>query len=113
MWQRVRQLTADGHRLILFSNINAIHAPWIYDEFPEFPLFDGAVFSFETGFVKPQPEIYQYAIDDHGLVPAETLYIDDLPAERRRRPRSRVSTPGNTTSTITPPSRTGSPPIPI
>jgi putative hydrolase of the HAD superfamily len=79
MWQRVRQLSADGHRLILFSNINAIHVPWIYDEFPEFHLFDDAVMSFRTGFIKPDPEIYHHAISQHAIIPAETLYIDDLP----------------------------------
>jgi glucose-1-phosphatase len=79
MWNRVRQLAADGHRLILFSNTNGIHCPWVFEEFPEFSLFPEAVLSYETGFIKPQPEIYQYAIDAHGLVPSETLYIDDLP----------------------------------
>jgi glucose-1-phosphatase len=29
MWACVRQLKADGHRLILFSNTNAIHCPWM------------------------------------------------------------------------------------
>lgn len=79
MWRRVRQLAAAGHRLILFSNINGIHVPWIYEEFPEFALFDDAVMSFQTGFIKPDPEIYRHAIEQHNLVPAETLYIDDLP----------------------------------
>ncbi len=79
MWQRVRQLVADGHRLILFSNINGIHWPWITENFPEFSLFHDAVLSFTTGYIKPQPGIYRHAISHHGLVPAETLYIDDLP----------------------------------
>ncbi len=79
MWHRVRQLAGEGHRLILFSNINGIHCPWIFGTFPEFSLFDAAVLSFETGFIKPQPEIYRHAIDAHGLVPADTFYIDDLP----------------------------------
>ncbi len=79
MWQRVRQLDAAGHRLILFSNINPIHVPWIYDEYPEFHLFHHAVMSFRTGFVKPDPDIYQHAVETHNLIPAETLYIDDLP----------------------------------
>lgn len=79
MWRHVRQFAADGHRLILFSNTNGIHVPWIYDEFPEFHLFHDAVMSYQTGFIKPQPEIYQLAIERHGLIPAETLYIDDLP----------------------------------
>lgn len=79
MWRRVRQLKAAGHRLILFSNTNGIHVPWIYDEFPEFNLFDDAVMSFRTGHIKPEPEIYHHAILQHSLIPAETLYIDDLP----------------------------------
>ncbi len=79
MWRRVRQLKAHGHRLILFSNINGIHVPWIYDEFPEFHLFDDAVMSFRAGFIKPHPEIYHHAIKAHGIVPGETFYIDDLP----------------------------------
>lgn len=79
MWARVRQLHADGHRMVLFSNINALHVPWIFETWPEFDLFDGGVLSFEVGKIKPHPEIYHYAIEHHGMVPRETLYIDDLP----------------------------------
>lgn len=79
MWKVVRRLSAEGHRLILFSNTNAIHCPWMFEEFPEMALFDAAILSHQTGHIKPQPEIYQYAIATHGLVPEETLYVDDLP----------------------------------
>lgn len=80
MWNVARRLADEGHRLILFSNINTIHAPWIFDAFPQFDIFHGAVLSFETGFIKPHREIYDHAISNHGLVPEETLYMDDLPA---------------------------------
>jgi HAD superfamily hydrolase (TIGR01509 family) len=79
MWQSVRQLCAAGHRLILFSNTNAIHCPWVFEEYPEFSLFHGAVLSFQTGHIKPQTPIYQHAVETHGLDPHNTLYIDDLP----------------------------------
>jgi HAD superfamily hydrolase (TIGR01509 family) len=79
MWKNVRNLSAAGHRLILFSNTNAIHCPWVFEAYPEFSLFDGAVLSFEVGAIKPHPPIYQHAMDVHGLDPAATLYIDDLP----------------------------------
>jgi HAD superfamily hydrolase (TIGR01509 family) len=79
MWDCVRKLSADGHRLILFSNINGIHCPWIFKEFPQFELFHSGIYSFQTGSIKPQPEIYKYAIKNHNLDPADTLYIDDLP----------------------------------
>lgn len=80
MWDCVRTLAGRGHRLILFSNTNAIHCPWVFDAFPEFALFDAAVLSFEAGSIKPEPRIYQHAVQVHDLIPAETLYIDDLPA---------------------------------
>ena len=64
--------------MILFSNTNAIHCPWLFETYPEFSLFDGAVLSFETGFLKPRSEIYQYAVETYGLVADSTLYIDDL-----------------------------------
>lgn len=80
MWETVRALRADGHRLILFSNTNAIHVPYIYDAYPEFSLFHGAVMSFEAGHIKPEPEIYQHAVEKYSLNPTKTLYIDDLAA---------------------------------
>ncbi|HBE23734.1 MAG TPA: HAD family phosphatase, partial [Verrucomicrobiales bacterium] len=39
-WDLAEKLKADGHRLILFSNINPIHSPWIYEAYPVFSLFD-------------------------------------------------------------------------
>lgn len=78
MWQCVHQLATLNHRLILISNINAIHCPWIFEAYPVFSYFEHAVLSFEVGFIKPQPEIYQYTIDTHGLDPADTFYIDDM-----------------------------------
>ena len=79
MWRHVAELAAAGHRLILFSNINTIHWPWVPEAFPRFSVFHGAVLSFESGFIKPDPRIYDYAIAKYGLDPADTLYIDDLP----------------------------------
>ena len=80
MWDAAKKLRAAGHRLILFSNTNAIHCPWVFEAFPEFSLFHGAVLSYEVGAIKPQPEIYQHAIEKFSLTPENTLYIDDLPA---------------------------------
>lgn len=80
MWENARKLHADGHRLILFSNTNAIHCPWVFEAYPDFSLFHGSILSFEAGSIKPHPEIYQHAIDKYSLIPENTLYIDDLPA---------------------------------
>jgi putative hydrolase of the HAD superfamily len=80
MWDAAKKLHADGHRLILFSNTNSIHCPWVFAAFPDFSLFHGAILSYEINAIKPEPEIYQHAIDKYSLVPQNTLYIDDLPA---------------------------------
>jgi putative hydrolase of the HAD superfamily len=80
MWETVAQLKAEGnHRLILFSNTNAIHCPWIFEEFPEFEAFDGKVLSYQVGVMKPDAKFYHHAIRKFTLDPAHTLYIDDLP----------------------------------
>lgn len=41
------------------------------------PFTDGAVFSFETGHVKPEKEIYHFLMDKYGLVPQECVFVDD------------------------------------
>ena len=78
MWRVVESLSAAGHRLILFSNTNAIHCPWIFENYGIFRHFPEAVLSYETKSIKPEEPIYRHAIEKHGLIPAETLYIDDL-----------------------------------
>lgn len=79
-WELAERWAREGHRLILFSNINAIHHPWIDEAFSVFAHFHGAVMSYEIGCMKPHDGFYQTAIDLHQLIPAETFYIDDLPA---------------------------------
>lgn len=80
MWSVAESLAAAGHRLILFSNTNSIHCPWIFEAYPRFSIFHGAVLSHLAQGIKPDLPIYEHAIREHGLIPAETRYIDDLPA---------------------------------
>ncbi len=79
MWDCARKLSKAGHRLILFSNTNAIHCPWMFEKFPEFSIFPEAVLSYRVGAIKHHPEIYQYALDTYSLDPQTVLYLDDLP----------------------------------
>ncbi len=79
MWEVVRRLHKEGHRLILFSNTNAIHARAFLKKFPDFSLFHHHHFSQEVGAIKPNDDFYQKAIDTYQLIPNETLYFDDLP----------------------------------
>jgi epoxide hydrolase-like predicted phosphatase len=41
--------------------------------------FDCIILSAEVGLMKPDPRIYQLAIDRLGVAPAEALFVDDMP----------------------------------
>ncbi len=77
LWDVMRNLHADGLRLVLFSNISPIHADFVLGRYEIFRLFAESVFSFRTGAMKPDDGMYTEAVDALGLVPHETLYIDD------------------------------------
>jgi len=74
------------YNLALLSNINNFHLIWIrhylktnfeIDDF-ENKYFDQVFYSHIIGMRKPDEEIYKYVTDTMGLVPASTLFIDDL-----------------------------------
>jgi putative hydrolase of the HAD superfamily len=41
--------------------------------------FDQITFSYELGVLKPEPEIYRYAVRGLGVAPEEALFLDDRP----------------------------------
>jgi len=70
--------------IYLLSNSNEIHYDLYvrdlqlrfgYREFDE--LFDKAYFSFDLHLAKPHPEIFEFVINQHHLIPEKTLFIDD------------------------------------
>lgn len=75
-----QNLKENGHRLILFSNINPIHAPHCLQEYQLLDRFDHAVFSYEIGAIKPDNAFFLRAFEKFQIIPNETIYIDDLPA---------------------------------
>ena len=77
-WDLVEKLSAQGHRLILYSNTNAIHAPFCLETYPVFKHFDHAVFSHEIGAIKPHSEFFTRSIEKFDIIPEDTIYIDDL-----------------------------------
>lgn len=76
----IEQVKGTGAALHLLSNTNGIHVPFFESTYPVFARFDGRIYSHEVGVMKPDPEIYRIAIETLDLDPAETVYIDDLPA---------------------------------
>lgn len=73
-----------NYQIILLSNSNEIHYDLFvrdlqlrfgYREFDD--LFHKSYFSFDLHLLKPNPEIYEFVINQHGILPEETLFIDD------------------------------------
>lgn len=70
-------------RVFLLSNTNSIHYEYYNKRLIELTgkglkdYFYKAYLSFEVGLRKPQPEIFKLVMDENGLNPAHTLFIDD------------------------------------
>lgn len=83
---RLKSLREAGHKIYMLSNTNPIM--WHGYILPQFrkqggdihDYFDGIVTSFEAGVCKPDPRIFQYAIEKLGIDPAATTFYDDGPA---------------------------------
>lgn len=65
-------------RLALLSNTDAIHLPWVAEKFGFLHLFEHQILSYEVGFVKPHPGIFQAALDALRLPASACCYIDDI-----------------------------------
>jgi putative hydrolase of the HAD superfamily len=74
------------YRLYLLSNTNPIIMDWALSA--DFPAngrilsdyFDKMYLSFQMGITKPDRRIFDRMIADAGMIPSETLFIDDSPA---------------------------------
>lgn len=69
-----------GLSLVLLSNINKLHYDYILHTFASsLALFgeDNVIPSYITGFVKPQKEIYDLAIQKTGVNIENIIYVDD------------------------------------
>lgn len=73
----------DNYRLFLFSNTNIIHYNFYIEKFrQEFgfdfhSLFDKTYWSFKMGKRKPDLASFSEIMSVEGLIPGETLFIDD------------------------------------
>jgi putative hydrolase of the HAD superfamily len=83
-WQ-ILQNAAENYRTFLLSNTNAIHLSYYYGQIKKAygtygygHLFEKTYFSFELGLRKPNADIFKYVIKDAGIIPDETMFIDDF-----------------------------------
>ena len=79
MRELAEALPAEGYRVFLLSNVS--HDFYLYTyKMPFLRLFDGVMLSCEEQLRKPDPEIFRRLCERFGLVPGETLFVDDVPA---------------------------------
>ncbi|MGE5644386.1 MAG: HAD family hydrolase [Acidobacteriota bacterium] len=66
------------YRLLLLSNTNAIHFASLRRDYPILRHFHDLILSYEVGAMKPDPRIYQAAIERAGCRPEECFFTDDM-----------------------------------
>lgn len=71
------QKLAAKYRLIVLSDTNKLHFEFIREKFPILRHFSDFVVSYEVGFVKPAPEIFQVAVEKAKCLPEECFFTDD------------------------------------
>ncbi len=72
------------YKLLLLSNTNDLHMESVrqqigmerYNRFKN--VFDVFYLSYEIGMRKPDEEIFQFVLDENGLIAEETFFVDDV-----------------------------------
>jgi glucose-1-phosphatase len=65
------------NRLILLSNTNEIHFEYLVERFPILNQIEERLLSYRVGYMKPDPQIFQLAIEKAGGVPEKIFFVDD------------------------------------
>ncbi len=73
----INALKEDGYRLYCITNFTPAGYEQCYDCISFVERFDGCVFSFKEGIVKPDPEIYKILLKRYDLTAEECVFIDD------------------------------------
>lgn len=80
----------ERYRLFMLSNTNVTHIEEVHRRLEKAsgakdftPFFEKVYYSQEISARKPEPEAYQVILDEGGLKPEETLFIDDNEANLR------------------------------
>lgn len=64
--------------VFLISNIGEIHHGFITRKFEVFSIFRDGLFSYRIGLMKPDPKVFELAVEQFGVDPGKALYFDDI-----------------------------------
>ena len=74
------ELRDAGVALYALTNWSAETFPIAIERYPFLAWFRGIVVSGEVGAAKPEPAVYEALIERYGVVPGQSVFIDDQPA---------------------------------
>ncbi len=67
------------YNLYILSNTDEVHIDFLENHYRQyFNLFNGKIYSFKTGYMKPDRKIYEYLLNSYNIKPEESLFIDDI-----------------------------------
>ncbi len=69
---------AREYRLMILSNTNELHFRHMMELLPFLRHFERFFLSFEIGYLKPEPAVYNHVLSEVGIPPDRFLFIDDL-----------------------------------
>ncbi len=74
----VRRLKSMGYKTGIISNIDSASVK-VVEGFGIHEPFDEVVYSCDVGFIKPERQIYDIALERLGVLPHDAIFIDDRP----------------------------------
>jgi len=77
MYELITDLKNSGYRVFGLTNWSAETFPLARDKYHIFSLMEDMVVSGDVKVLKPEPEIYQLALDKFGIQASETVFVDD------------------------------------
>ncbi len=75
----INDLKNQGHNLYVLSNMHRHAYEYLIATYDFWSNFSGIVISSHIESIKPEPEIYKYLLTTWSLMPADTIFLDDLP----------------------------------
>ncbi|WP_130832793.1 glucose-1-phosphatase [[Erwinia] mediterraneensis] len=74
----IKQLRAQGHRVVILSNTNQLHCTFWPTQYPEIQqAVDKIYLSQELGMRKPEARIYQHVLQEEGFSADQAVFFDD------------------------------------
>ena len=73
----IKALRSAGYKLYCITNFTPAGYEECYDAISFIEQFDGTVFSFKEGVLKPEREIYELLLNRYSLKAEECVFIDD------------------------------------